>query len=194
MTDTTINPGAEYDPYDPDQYRRGVNAIPSGMKTALHRIAVARPSKFVFFQLHPDRVYSFQLGLIEHQKDTYMVSKALEFEPLLQRFMKWKNLLLGVTIDGSPFLWPISERSEVRANAWTDTAYEVALEAQRGWRALYTQEGVDGYKSYAPEDPTKYPAPVWPDLAPKEILKLAFPGERLISQIDHPVIKALRGA
>jgi hypothetical protein len=38
-----------------------------------------------------------------------------------------------------------------------------------------------------------YPDPVWPKVALRELLRIAFGDGRLIDRDDHPIIRQLRG-
>jgi hypothetical protein len=39
----------------------------------------------------------------------------------------------------------------------------------------------------------KLPDPEWPDLPYKELLRIAFRDQKIINDLDHPVVKRLRG-
>jgi hypothetical protein len=66
-------------------------------------------------------------------------------------------------------------------------AVELAMER---WLRIKANMGLGAYEIFVAEGPIREPN--WPDISYQELIRLAF-RDRLITSLDHPVVKRLRG-
>jgi hypothetical protein len=192
--DTNGYDDGELDPFDPENARLSQDFVATaGVKKLLTSIAVMRPPRQVFFRVHPDPQYHLDIALLELKEDrdgTYMVAKPLQLELALD--VRPVTLLLAVTRQQIPFLWPIRlPREGERGNKWWDSAREAAQTAMTHWVRIEAdmRAGAGRYEVYQAAD--NLVDPDWPDLSMRDLLKLAF-RDRYINHLDHPAVLALR--
>jgi hypothetical protein len=73
---------------------------------------------------------------------------------------------------------------------WHRSAREAADEATRTWLRVNPNMSLGAYEMIVAESITIEPQ--WPTLSFQELLRIAF-RERLITSLDHPVVRRLRG-
>ena len=126
---------------------------------------------------------------LQEERETYLVTPAI-VEALADE-VKLVRLHLTVTRGGGVFLWPVPlPGPDGRRNPWHDAAERAALEATRRWVRVKPNMGAGTYDVDAAA--AEIAEPEWPDLEMRELLRLAF-GERLIADLEHPVVRRLRG-
>ena len=87
--------------------------------------------------------------------------------------------------------WPVPlPGPDGRRNTWHEAAQQAALEATKRWVRVKANMAAGTYDVDAAA--AEIAAPEWPDLPMAQLLKLAF-GDRMITSIDHLVVKRLRG-
>jgi hypothetical protein len=96
-----------------------------------------------------------------------------------------------VSRSGEVFLWPIRLTDPFgRPDYWSLTAREAVETAKTRWTRNTSDMNRGRYRVYTSGVDL---APVqWPSLSPEEIIELAF-GDRMIEDIDHPILRRLRG-
>lgn len=160
----------------------------------LTSIPVGKPDKEAFVRTSPDpnhwisgSVLLLDSGL---DKEFYWVVPAvrdqLTGEPCLRQVL----LVLGVTRRNTPFFWPISmPDSNGRSHPSAISQMEAATAAKSAYVRIYwSKEEGDNIVEVA-----KFQAqPVWPTESLQELLSIAF-RDRVISSLDHPAIRQLRG-
>jgi hypothetical protein len=77
-----------------------------------------------------------------------------------------------------------------RMSEWSRSAKELAQIAQTQWIRIISRTDLGAYQ----HEPAKgtIPDPVWPEIKPQEIIKIAF-RDKMIDSWDHPVLRRLRG-
>jgi hypothetical protein len=122
-------------------------------------------------------------------RETYLVGRALWSE--LAGEIYPVCLFLAVNRQGDVFLWPVKlPTADGRSNGWNDSALAAARMAESRWLRIAANMGAGLYDTFAAAG--ELTDPEWPDLSFPEILKLCF-RDRFIEDIDHPVLRALRG-
>jgi hypothetical protein len=102
------------------------------------------------------------------------------------------NLYFTTNRTGTFFLWPLQlPDSDGTWNAWHQSRERIILMAREKWTAVKT--GQEGYESRTPENSEAFGEPLWPELTPGQVNRIAF-GDRYINSFDHPVLKRIRGA
>jgi hypothetical protein len=95
-------------------------------------------------------------------------------------------LYLTVTPEGAFKIIPINCDTD---NEYVRTKEIGLLEAVKSWQRIYTDQANKAYRVFpAPKD--RYPEPIWPELKPAKIFRLAFRDKgRLIDSVEHPLFK-----
>jgi hypothetical protein len=158
-------------------------------KKMITTIAVRKPSPQVFFRCHPNNDYHRDFAILnfEEDRETYLITPQMNI--FLDSQAKMKRLYYCMTKGGTLLLWPVSVGGG--QNIWTDSAHQIAAEAQKHWIQLVSNTEMGGYTGNVPEK--NWPDPEWPDLELSDVLEKAFRG-RFIDREDHEVIQKLRGA
>jgi hypothetical protein len=103
------------------------------------------------------------------------------------------SIFLGMTRQQNPFLWPVRlKESDGKYSDWHRSAMEAAELAMSQWVKLKADMSAGSYQVYV-ATAEGLPEPRWPEEAFEEILRVAFPADRIIDRVDHPVIRKLRG-
>jgi hypothetical protein len=180
------------DPFDPSRLRLSQNfAEMAGVKKALTTVPVRKPNRQDFIRVHPGEDYRLETTVIElkDERECYLVDPALCSE--LPGEITPKVLFTTINRQGVLSLWPIRLPGEDgRHDEWNRSALEAAQMAQSRWVRVVANMSLGAYEVY--EATGALPDPVWPQLSFQKILEVAFKA-RLITNLDHPVIRRLRG-
>jgi hypothetical protein len=171
------------------------------LKKPLTQIPIRKPGKQVFFRTYPDTSWWSHTKVLElhddlregYIRETYVVTRSLweeveSKEPLAERI-----LVPYITRNGDVLIWPIKIQEQgSRGYTWFESALNAAHRAVNTWVRLQSNMVLQCY--VAEEAAGEIPEPEWPTLQTKnELLNIAFKG-RIISHIDHDVLRRLRGA
>jgi hypothetical protein len=182
------------DPFDPASLRLAPDlGAGIGVKKAILKIPVRKPSKGAFCRVHPSADYRLATAVLDPDDGTreiYLVAPQLR--PALVGEPTLKPVLLATAIDrqGVLFLWPAGlPKGDRDYDAWSSMRQAIDLAARR-WVRVVWSDGLGAYEvSYAASELGE---PEWPDLKFPDILRIAFK-ERFITSLDHPVLRKLRG-
>lgn len=184
-------PVDEVDPFDPENLRVDQSQIDLGVGKPIYTtLAVRKPKKTEWFQVNPSDKYKIRIAFFEDEAsgEIYALTPGVR-EQLKLHDYRTATLHLCVNRQGVPFLWPIKKSGvDGKANRWFDSANEAASIAQKGWIRMSADS--DSYVVYPAI--TEFAPPSWPEKNMKELLKLAF-RERMIQDMEHPLIRQLRG-
>lgn len=181
------------DPFDPDALRLSQDFLDDDVasEVLLASVEVRKPKNGEYFRVHPDQSYRLELGIInvEEERSTYVVMKDLHDEvgtdltPVL--------LVLAVNRSGTPFLWPVKKTKRgSRPSLWNETARGAAEKAQEHWIRMDSDQAAGCYR--VRKATGNLGDPVFPSETFNELLRLGF-ADRIISKLDHPVLRRLRG-
>ena len=179
------------DPFNPAALRLSQDPLAAaGVKKALIRVPVRRPSPQEFFRVHPDEAYRVDTAVIELRDvgETYLVAPDLRGE----LFSEIRPVRLFTTISRQNVvaLWACKLPADGRPNSWYDTALAAAGLAMTRWTRIVPDMSLGGYQPYTAAG--DLPEPEWPEQPFAELLKIAF-GSFYVDRPDHPVIKRLQG-
>jgi hypothetical protein len=163
------------------------------VKKKLRTVRIKRPNKQWWIRVRPGAEWRINLALIELRdsgEDT-IYGVLDDLYPEVAEEAALKTLFLGITRQGTLFLWPIKlPDSEGKIDSWNESAMALAKTAMEKWiRVLSNREG-GFYVAMEPEN--DLPDPKWPEEGFEEIIAIAFKNN-LIDDYDHPVLKQLRG-
>ncbi|MBX7210668.1 MAG: hypothetical protein K1X78_20340 [Verrucomicrobiaceae bacterium] len=161
-------------------------------KKVLTTVPVRKPLKETFIRTHLDPECWQLFGLLELKEAGRMylvtpaVAAALREESEATLIMA--HLVLCVDRRGNPFLWPL--KVSERECDWHNSARLAAELAKTQWVRVTSNMSAGCYDSMVAVSQAGQPA--WPSESYKALLSLAFSG-RVISSLDHAVLKELRG-
>ena len=162
-----------------------------GVKKALLTVPVRKPTRQEFVRVHPDPTYHVQVALIElrDEGEVYVVEQDICAE--LPGEVVPKVLFTAMTRQKVVFLWPIRLPGEDgRLDPWNRSALDAADLATRQWVKVVSDRALGAYGVF--EATGNLPDPEWPEVSFEELVRVAFKG-RVISSLDHPVLRRLRG-
>ncbi len=162
-----------------------------GVRKLLNTVPVRKPSRQEFVRVHPDEGHRLETFVLELKEDreTYLVNPDLWQE--LPSELTPKLLCTSINRQRVLTLWPIRMPGEDgRLDQWNASAMEAAELARNRWVRVVANMSLGAYEVY--EATGDLPDPEWPDLSFHEILKIAFKGH-YITDLDHPVVRRLRG-
>jgi hypothetical protein len=181
----------EADPFDPAALRLDPNDEIVGIRRVIANVAIRKPKRQEFVRVNPDPTYRLDVAILdlEEDGDSFMVSPDLR--PELADELKRVTLYTTLNRAGGLFLWPVRlPEATGRRNSWADSSRRGAELAMKSWTRLSSNRPAGQYDLAIAS--ATLPEPEWPDLPFKEILRLAFQ-DAMITSIDHPAIRRLRG-
>jgi hypothetical protein len=180
------------DPFDLSKLRLDQSFVESaGVKKLLTTVPVRKPNPQEFVRIHPDEKYREALALIELKDDREWYLLAPQIAKELPGEFVMVMMFTAVNRQNVVFLWPCRlPASDGRILEWHRSMMEAADMAKRRWVRVKANMSLGAYEIV--EAATKAD-PEWPKgVTFQELLRIAF-RDRLVDQIDHPVIKRLLG-
>lgn len=180
-------------PFDPKRLRLSQNfAELAGVKKILSTVPTNKPNRQEFIRTHPDPSYRLETAVLEMKEDreTYLVDPDLWSD--LPGEVVPKILYTTINRQGTVRIWPIRLPGEDgRHDAWSRSALKAAEIARTRWVRVAADLAAGFYQVYSATG--DIPEPEWPEIEFQELLQIAF-RDKFITDVNHPVIKRLRGA
>jgi hypothetical protein len=180
------------DPFDISGLRLNPSFLETaGVKRLITTVPVRKPSPQDFCRVNPAEEYRDNFAMIDLKDDReeYVVHSTIL--PELTGEVVYKTVFTAVNRQGVVFLWPVRiEASDERKTAWPRSAREAAEMAMTKWIRMKANMSLGAYEITVAE--TTIADPVWPEVSFQDLVRVAF-RERVITTLDHPVIKRLRG-
>jgi len=188
---STSPPTAEGD-WDLDTLRLDQNfGTIIGAKEVLGVVKVRNPNKQEWFRVHPSEEYRFQTAILrlKKEREDYLIHRSLRIE--LCDEIQPVILFTVINRQGEIFIWPVRlPREDGRTDSFMVSDMVAAEEAENKWtRRSWVPENSE-HRITVSEAFTEEPK--WPDITFQELLKKAFK-DKYIRELDHSVIKTLRG-
>lgn len=190
------NPDPGPDPFDPDSLRLSQDpAAGMGVRKTLLSVPVRKPDRSWFIRVNPDPRYHLQTAVIvlkmDRGEETYLVAPALRPDLAAESTFSARAIYTCISREGVVFLWSIRlPGPDGRVDEWSRTALEAADLATKGWVRVAANKGLGAYDVF--QATGNLPEPEWPTVPFKELLRVAFK-DRLIDDLNHPVLRKLRG-
>ena len=187
----------KHDPFDPAQFRapNTLDGSGDGIRREFTHILTGKPKKSAFFRSHIDPTYRLPVNIIEYNsgmmKEEFLVMPAVT-EALVEE-TKPKLLVLCVDMMGTPFLWLAPRQAEdryQRNNLWNTSALKALRLSETKWVRMSANMAEGAYTIHTSSSESE---PEWPDLLLSELIQLGFGEERVIRDMNHPVIQRLLG-
>jgi hypothetical protein len=164
----------------------------AGVKKLLRTVPVRKPNRQDFVRVHPGADFRDNFALLELKEDreTYLVVGGLIAE--LSAEVINVTIYTAVNRQGVVFLWPVRlPNADGREMTWHTSARDAVEEATTKWMRVCPNMSLGAYEMTWGEKITVEPQ--WPpDVSFQELIRIAF-RDRLITSLDHPVVKRLRG-
>jgi hypothetical protein len=146
-------------------------------------LSSAGPPRGKFFRLHRTvrgdvRILKLKVGV---KQERYLVTKSAASK---LDYVSAYTAFLGVTLDGTPFLWLIA----VSDDTWSASARRIAVDAMERWVRLVSNNASGTYHKRVLKAEQRDPD--FKGLDEKtfvELLQMAFDAEHIISDVNHPV-------
>jgi hypothetical protein len=180
------------DPFDPENLRLGqasTEMVP--VKKLLTTIPVRKPGKQTFFRVHSDPANRevFPIIDLKDDREEYIVIRPLV--PELATEIVHKQLCLAITRQGTVFFLPLRlPGPDGKDMEWWRSLREHAERAQTRWLRVVPNHDLGAYE--AMQAGGNLGDPEWPNLDYWSLIRIAFK-ECLITSLDHPVVRRLRG-
>jgi hypothetical protein len=180
------------DPFSPENLRLDQSFTETvAVKKLLTTIPVRKPGRQVFFRVHPNPEYrdSFPMIDLKDDREEYIVARHLV--PELATELVHKQLCLAITRQGTVFFLPLRLPGlDGKDMEWWRSMREHAERAQTHWIRVIPNQELGAYEALQAAD--NLSEPEWPELKFWDLIKIAFK-DYLITSLDHPVVKRLRG-
>ena len=184
------------DPFDPENLRLKVVGHTPGVRKLLTTIQVCKPSKDQFIRTQKDSRYWLDVWAVEQKEDrsVFVAEPNLASDLASLNIGRMFTLVLTVSRQGNVFFWPLRIHAADdgrRPDHWLTSAREAAELARSKWIRLVANMANQSFDVYEAE--ADLPEPEWPSESMRDLLEIAFKGNGVIKDIDHPVIRGLRG-
>jgi hypothetical protein len=162
-----------------------------GVKKVFTTIACRKPHRQTFVQVRKGDEWRLPTAIFhdEISRENYLVSREL-WEGLGNEVFP-VCLVLAITRQGDPFLWPLKmPRGDGSSNSWNESALAAANVAEDNWVRVSSNNSTSQYDTFVAT--AEFPEPEWPELTFQELIELCF-RDRYIADMGHPILRALRG-
>ena len=187
-TPTTSAP----DPFDLASLRLNPSFVETaGVKKLLTTVPARKPNPQDFVRVHPSPDYRENFAMIDLKDDREDYLVRPEILPDLAGEVVYKTIFTAINRQGVVFLWPIRlPAPDDRKSDWPRSQREAAELAMRQWIRLKANMSLGAYEITMAE--SVMAEPVWPELSYQQLLSIAY-RDRMITTLDHAVVKRLRG-
>jgi hypothetical protein len=164
----------------------------AGVKKLRTTVPARKPNPQDFVRVHADPAYHENFAMIELKDDREDYLVLPHVVPQLPGEVVFKTIYTAINRQGVVFLWPVRLPSpDDKPNAWWQSARQAAEMAMARWLRVRANNSLKAYEITVAE--SEIPAPPWSEVEPfQDLLRIAY-GGRLVTDLDHPVVKRLRG-
>ena len=162
----------------------------SGASELLSHVPVRKPNRHEYFRVHPAAEMSLVTTVFVDKEENEIFLVAPGMRQALVGETKPVLLTTAITTQNVVMIFPVNLPVDGRASPWHETARAAAERAKEDWIRMASDKQLSAYRIYKAEG--ELSAPVWPAQSFSELLEIAF-RDRIINQMDHPVVRRLRG-
>jgi hypothetical protein len=181
------------DPFDIESLRINPSfQETAGVKKLLTTVPVRRPNGQEFFRVHPEDAYrnTFAAIHLKDDREFYIVHPAIA--PELAGETIFVTLFTCINRQGTVFVWPVRLPSpDDRKSDWWRSAREAAELAMLKWVRMRANMNLGAFDIGVAESVMSEPE--WPPHSFQDLVRIAFRDGYVITALDHPLIKRLRG-
>lgn len=185
----------ECDPFDLARLRLSQDFLgAAGVRKVLTTVPTKKPSKEWFVRVHPDASYHLETCVIELKEDNevYLVDRPLWPHLVSESTFSPRALFTAMNKQTVLFLWPVRlPGADGKLDDWSRSALEAASIAQTKWIRIQSNRSLGAYETF--EAAAEWGDADWSCVPPfRDLLKVAFK-DRFIDNLEHPVLRRLRG-
>jgi hypothetical protein len=188
----TENPTA-YDPYAPENLRLDPSELEAiSVERPITTVPVRMPGKQTYFRTRSGPEWRGNFAIIDLKDDREQYVVTAQLVPELSTEIVHKTLQLAITRAGNLFLLPLRlPGPDGRDMEWWRSMREHAKRAEERWIRVMANRENGAYDRL--EGAKNLSEPEWPEgIDFWGIIRIAF-RDYLIKDLNHPVIKKLRG-
>jgi hypothetical protein len=180
------------DPFDLSKLRLSQDFVETaGVRKLLTTVPVRKPNPQDFIRVHPSSNYRENLAVIELKDDREIYLLPMPIAEQLPGEFAMVTLYVAINRQSVVHLWPVRlPASDGRIIEWHRSAAEAAELAMKRWIRVKANMSLGAYEMF--EAASTIPDPTWPELSFQELLRIAF-RDRLVSDLDHLIVRRLRG-
>ena len=185
-------PTSAPDPFDLASLRLNPSFLETaGVKKLLTTVPARRPGPQDFVRVHPAPEYRENFSMIDLKDDREDYLVRPEIVPELTGEVVYKTIFTAINRQGVVFCCRFAYRRPT-----TESRHG---RGQRGkplrwrwnkWLRVQANMSLGAYEMTTASG--EMAEPVWPDLSFQELVRIAY-RDRMITSLDHPVVKRLRG-
>ncbi len=178
---------------DADEYTIDQSHADGGGGDDLQKVFAGRPSEDYYWRTHPNKDNEWKLvWTIMFEDATYLVHpKVAEVKRTSERKIRPLQLVRCVNVKGREQIWPLKlDRPGKKRNECNASALMVAERMREEWLMLVYDDETKTYFARRPVSPITDP-PKWTQRTFQQLRDLAFPEDRRINTLDHPVWRKL---
>jgi hypothetical protein len=197
LTLQAVDPNAPHaqpapDPFDLASLRLNSSFLETaGVKKLLTTVPARRPGPQDFVRVHPAPDYRENFAMIDLKDDREDFLVRPELLPELAGEVVYKTVFTAINRQGVCFLWPIRlPAPDDRKSDWARSAREAAEMAVSTWIRIRANMSLGAYEITLADSVMAEPA--WPELPFQELVRIAY-RDRMVTTLDHAVVKRLRG-
>jgi hypothetical protein len=188
-----IDAAVSDDPYDLGRLRIDPDKLETAAtKKLLTSVPLKKPNGQEFIRVRPEPNYRETLALVELRDDreTYIVD--LGAVPELQAECYFATVFVAINRAGVVFLWPVKvPATDRKASEWHTSAAVAAQHAMRSWVRVKSNMSLGAYEMFEAVG-DNIPEPDFPEHTFSELIRIGFK-DKVIRDLNHPVVKRLRG-
>lgn len=164
-------------------------ASASGVRQVIRTVPVRKPGRFQWFRSREDM--SIPTTVIDHREESAIYLVAPNLRDALADVTVVRELAFVMTTTKVPMIVPVGlPGPDGRTNPWHLSLREAIHLAADRWVRITPSMDVGAYLIH--EAVNDLGEPEWPEQTFEELLRVAFQG-RFIEDLDHPLIRKLRG-
>ena len=170
----------------PDTYSTTVGGIKLPIKPTFSKLSRSR-----FSRTNPSEEYKALLFFFEDKNtgEIYIVTPSMA--PYLGSMVQAKILRLAVDNAAVPYLIaePVLDPNG-RQSPWSSSMVEAIRRSEKEWVRINSNQNAGQYEIIIAKD--NLGEPKWPEQTMDELIREVF-GNKIISSLDHPLIRQLQG-
>jgi len=182
------------DQLNPEVFRVDLSALDQPVtKTVLTAIPIRKPEPLEFIRVRGGEEY--RMGpvyfiALKQSREYYLVAPDLRSE-LRPREYWIGEIFLATNRFDRPFFWIVTTQSPGgKISDWYTSALDCAERAMTKWIQVVADQSAGVYSMALAEEALEEPE--WPEQSFKELFQIGFK-RRIVSGLDHPIFKQLRG-
>jgi hypothetical protein len=180
------------DPFDLSKLALNPSYLESAKVKRVRPVVTGKPNPQEFIRVHPDPSYRMAFGMLDLKEDRedYLVDP--ELVPQLPGEVVVKVIYTTINRAGIVRLWPIRiPGPDEKDMLWWRSAHDAANKAMTHWVRVKANMMLGANEYFIAE--SEIPDPDWREVAPFQVLLADAYRARIIRDLDHPVLKKLRG-